>query len=65
MRRRESWRRATAVGLVAAAIAAIVVEPFPEGFVVLSITHEHGVDAGDVPAIILLLVATWLTLGAR
>jgi hypothetical protein len=63
--RRDRWRKVTAVGLVAVAIAAIIVEPFPKGFVLLSFTHKHGIDAGDIPAIILLLVAAWLAVGPR
>jgi hypothetical protein len=37
-----------------------VAEPFPKGLVLLSITRKHGIDAGDLPAIILLLVAALL-----
>jgi hypothetical protein len=43
---------------------AIVIEPFPKGFVLVSITPTHGVDAGDLPAILLLAAAAWLTGGA-
>jgi hypothetical protein len=42
------------------AVAAIVLEPFPHGPVLLSLTRDHGVDAGDIPAILLLLVAARL-----
>jgi hypothetical protein len=48
--------------LAAVAVAAIVVEPFPATPVLLSITRAHGIDAGDLPAIVLLLVAAWLAL---
>ncbi len=46
--------------LAVLAVIAIIVEPFPKGFVLLEITHEHGIDVGDLPAIALLLVAAWL-----
>ena len=48
--------------LVTVAVLAIVVEPFPKGFVVLSITHAHGIDAGDLPAVLLLVVAARLAI---
>jgi len=43
--------------LVVFSITAIIVEPFPKGPVLVSITEEHGIDAGDIPAIALLLAA--------
>jgi hypothetical protein len=46
--------------LVAVAAVAIVVEPLPRGFVLLEITRAHGIEAGDLPAIFLLLAAAWL-----
>ena len=49
-----------AVVLAFVAVLALLVEPLPKGFVVLSITHAHGIDAGDLPAILLLLVAARL-----
>ena len=52
-------RRVVAVAILAVALAAIVVEPFSNGLVLLSITEMHGIEVGDVPAILLLLVATW------
>jgi hypothetical protein len=53
-------RRIIAAVLAALAIAAIIVEPLPHGFVLLSITKTHGIDGGDIPAILLLLIAAWL-----
>ena len=46
--------------LAAVAVATIVAEPFPKGPVLLSITREHGVDLGDLPAVLALLTAGWL-----
>jgi hypothetical protein len=43
--------------LVVLAIVAIVVEPFGKGPILVSITKEHGIDVGDIPAIVLLLAA--------
>ena len=48
--------------LAVVAVLAIIVEPFPKGLVVLSITRAHGIDAGDFPAILLLLLAVWLVI---
>jgi hypothetical protein len=58
--RRPGRRRIIAVPLVAVAIVAIVIEPFPHGVTLLSITGSHGIEAGDLPAVLLLLVAGWL-----
>ena len=55
-------RRLLAAVLVALAVAIVVVEPFPKGDVLLSLTHSHGVDVGDLPAIVLLLVAACLAI---
>jgi hypothetical protein len=52
-----------ALVLVIVAVLAIVVEPFPHGVTLLPITPEHGVDAGDLPAVALLVAAAWLVLG--
>jgi hypothetical protein len=41
-------------------VVAIVAEPFPKGWVLVSFTPEHGIDAGDLPALVLLAVAAWL-----
>jgi len=46
--------------LVALAIVIVAVEPFPKGEVLLTLTHSHGVDVGDLPALALLLVAACL-----
>jgi hypothetical protein len=59
---RQAWRRVAAAVLVAVAVALIILEPFPKGMVV-GITETHGIEAGDLPAIILLLVAAWLAFG--
>jgi hypothetical protein len=53
-------RKFVAVVLLVVAIGMVVVEPFPKGIVLLSLTEAHGVDAGDLPALALLLVAGWL-----
>ena len=51
-----------ALVLAAVAIGLVVAEPFPKGDTLLALTEHHGVDAGDLPAIALLLVAAWLAL---
>jgi hypothetical protein len=61
-RRSRPRRKVLAVVLAAVAIGMVVIEPFPEGVVLLSLTETHGVDAGDLPALALLLVAAWLTI---
>ena len=48
---------ALALVLAAVAVGLVVVEPFPKGKVLLSLTSTHGVDAGDLPALAMLLVA--------
>lgn len=48
--------------LVAVAIGLVIVEPFPKGEVLVSLTPTHGVDVGDLPAVALLLVAAWLAI---
>jgi hypothetical protein len=55
-------RRLVAVLLVILAIALVIVEPFPKGDVLLSLTHSHGVDVGDLPALALLLAAVCLAI---
>jgi hypothetical protein len=52
-----SRRRLLALVLAAVAVGLVVVEPFPKGRVLLSLTSTHGVDAGDLPPFALLLVA--------
>lgn len=55
-------RRLQALVLTVVAIVLVVVEPFPKGRVLLSLTHTHGVDVGDLPALALLLVAACLAI---
>jgi hypothetical protein len=55
-------RRLQALVLVAVAIGLVVVEPFPKGVVLLRLTHTHGVDVGDLPALALLLLAACLAI---
>lgn len=55
-----SRRRVLALALVTVAILMLVTEPFPKGVVLVSLTESHGVDAGDLPALVLLVVAGWL-----
>jgi hypothetical protein len=51
-----------ALVLAVVAIGLIVVEPFPKGDVLLPLTHTHGVDTGDIPAVAMLIVAAVLAL---
>jgi hypothetical protein len=53
-------RRVLALVLAAVAVGLVVVEPFPKGKVLLSLTSTHGVDTGDIPALAMLLVAAYL-----
>lgn len=55
-------RRVLAVVLAAVAIWMVVVEPLPKGVVLLSLTDTHGIHAGDLPALALLLVAGWFAI---
>ena len=55
-------RRLLALVLAAVAVGLVVVEPFPKGNVLLSLTSTHGVDGGDLPAFALLLVAVGLAI---
>jgi hypothetical protein len=55
-------RRLVALVLAAVAVGLVVVEPFPKGNVLLSLTSTHGVDTGDLPAFALLLVAVGLAI---
>jgi hypothetical protein len=55
-----SATRLLALVLAAVAIGLVVVEPFPSGRVLLSLTDTHGIDAGDIPALAMLLVAACL-----
>jgi hypothetical protein len=60
--RQRANRRALAAALIAVAAVLILVEPFPKGAVLLVLTEHHGIDAGDLPALVLILVAAWLAL---
>ena len=53
-------RRLLALVLAAVAVGLVIVEPFPKGSVLLSVTTTHGVDTGDLPAVALLLIAVAL-----
>jgi hypothetical protein len=52
-------RSLLAMLLVAAAIAVVAVA-VPEGPTLVSLTRTHGVHAGDLPVIALLLLAAWV-----
>ena len=58
---RRAWRLAAAMVLVVATVM-VLVEPFPQGAVLVSLTRTHGVDAGDLPAVGLYLLAGVLVL---
>jgi hypothetical protein len=55
-------RRLLSLALAAVAIGLVVLEPFPKGEVLLSLTDTHGVDTGDIPALATLLVAAYLVI---
>jgi len=61
-RTRRDWRLAAALVLVGVATVIVLVEPFPQGAVLVSLTRTHGVDAGDLPAVGLYLLAGVLAL---
>jgi hypothetical protein len=61
-RTRRAAGLAVGLALVLIATGMVIIEPFPHGATLLSLTHEHGIDAGDVPAIALYLVAALLAL---
>jgi hypothetical protein len=44
------------------AIGLVVVEAIPNGVVLVTLTATHGVHAGDLPVLALLLVAGWLAI---
>lgn len=52
-----SARYAVAAVLVVVATAMVVLEPLPSGAVLVTLTRTHGIDVGDLPAIVLYLVA--------
>jgi hypothetical protein len=55
-------RRLQALVLAAVAVGLVIVEPFPKGALLVSLTPTHGVDVGDLPALALLLVAAGLAI---
>jgi hypothetical protein len=55
-------RRLLALALAVLAVVLVVVEPFPKGEVLVSLTESHGIDAGDLPSLALLVVAGWLAI---
>jgi hypothetical protein len=55
-------RRLQALVLAAVAIGLVIVEPFPKGALLVSLTPTHGADVGDLPALALLLVAACLAI---
>ena len=55
-------RRLQALLLAAVAVVLVVVEPFPKGIVLVTLTPTHGVDLGDLPALALLLAAACLAI---
>jgi hypothetical protein len=55
-------RRLVALVLAVLAVMLVVAEPFPKGEVLVSLTESHGVDAGDLPVLGLLVVAGWLAI---
>ena len=59
---RRAWRLAAALALVVVATVMVLVEPFPQGAVLVSLTRTHGVDADDLPAVGLYLLAGVLVL---
>jgi hypothetical protein len=60
--RRATQRRIVAVALVVVAIGLVVVNAIPNGVVLVSLTATHGVHAGDLPVLALLVAAGWLTI---
>ena len=57
-------RKSVALLLLGVAVVLLVLEPFPKG-VAVGITETHGIESGDIPAIVLLLAAAWLAFGDR
>jgi hypothetical protein len=55
-------RRVLAVIIAAVAGLLVLIEPLPKGIVLVPLTAEHGIDAGDLPALALLLAAGWLAI---
>jgi len=46
--------------LIALATWAVIDEPFPKGWVIVTLAPRHGIDSGDLPAIGLYLFAVGL-----
>jgi hypothetical protein len=55
-------RRILAFLLVVLAIGLVVVGAIPNGVVLVTLTASHGVHAGDLPVLALLLAAGWLAI---
>jgi hypothetical protein len=53
-------RFALATALISVATYAVLVEPFPKGRVLLSLTAAHGIHSSDLPAIAMYLIAIYL-----
>jgi hypothetical protein len=60
--RRAAQRRVLAFVLVVLAIGLVVVDAIPSGVVLLSLTATHGVHAGDLALLVLLVAASWLAI---
>jgi uncharacterized membrane protein len=60
--RRGTQRRILAFLLVVLAIGLVVGEAIPNGVVLVTLTATHGVHAGDLPVLALLLAAGWLAI---
>ncbi len=60
LERRRAAQKMIALVLVTVAVCGIVFEPNGKGSVLLAITPKHGVDTGDLPFIVLLVIAAWL-----
>jgi hypothetical protein len=60
--RRATQRRILAFVLVVLAIGLVVVDAIPSGVVLLSLTATHGIHAGDLPLLALLVVASYLAI---
>ena len=58
--RRGTQRKILAFVLVVLAIGLVVLQAIPNGVVLLTVTATHGVHAGDLPVLALLLAASWL-----
>lgn len=50
-------RYAVAAVLVVVATAMVILELFPSGAALVTLTRTHGIDVGDLPAVALFLVA--------